>query len=207
MESGTSTDEIASVIFQTTLDTRDVYAYPKKGVSYQFTLMQHGILGTDSDYSQYRIDLKQYFTVSEIILASRLHLLQTLGDLPFYRTIYFGFNERVRGRFNDVYEGKHRFLGNAEIRFPLMAERYFDLPSAIIPESSTQDLKFGLYGALFADAGIVWMHEHQFGVNNFVSGYGTALHFLLPYVEVARLELAFDTQYKAQLIFEVGIIF
>jgi outer membrane protein assembly factor BamA len=207
MASKRSADEIASLIFQTTLDTRDLYAYPRTGVSYQLTLMQHGILGTDTDYSQYRLDLKQYVSVSDIIFASRFHLLQTHGDLPFYRTIYFGFGERVRGRFNDVFEGKHRFLGSGEVRFPLLAERYFDLPSAVIPASSTQDLKFGLYGALFADAGIVWMQQSEFGINNFLSGYGAGLHFLLPYVEVARLELAFDTRYNAQLIFEVGIIF
>lgn len=207
MLSGTRRDEITAILFQTTLDTRDLYAYPSKGVLYQLAVAKNGLLEASVDYSQYRLDLRQYYTWSELTFASRIHLLQTTGTLPFYRKIYFGFLERVRGHFHDVYEGKHRFLSSGEIRFPILDVRYFDLPSAIIPPSSTQDLKFGINGAFFADAGIVWTGRHQFGVNNFVSGFGAALHFLLPYVEVARMELAFNPQYEAQAIFEVGITF
>jgi len=207
MLSKTEEDFIPSLLLISGWDKRDLYAYPSKGFFYQLTLAKYGLFRKEVDYEQIHIGLRQYFSIAGITLASRFHSLLTFGELPFYRKIYFGFMERVRGHFHDVYEGKHRMLGSAELRFPLMKVRYFDLPAALIPQSATQNLKFGINGAFFADAGIVWERKYQLGTNDMISGFGTAIHILLPYVEVARLELAFDTNLNSQVIFEVRSAF
>ena len=130
--------------------------------------------------------------------------MQSFGELPVYRKVYFGFNERLRGHFSEIVEGNHSFIGSFEVRFPLLPEKLFNLPSVFLPPSSTRNLKFGVNAALFYDSGIVWSNKNQLGFKNFLSGFGAGLHFRLPYIEVARLELAFDESYNSEIIFEVG---
>jgi len=207
MQSGSTRDIIPSILFHTGWDKRDLYAYPSKGFYYQLVLAKHGLSRNYVNYEQVHTELRQYFSFAGITLASRFHSTTSFGELPFYRKVYFGFMERIRGHFHDIYEGKHRIVSSAELRIPLVKVRYFDLPSALIPQSATQNLKFGINAAFFADGGIVWEKKHQLGMNNAITGFGTALHVLLPYVEVARLELAFDTEFKSQVIFEVRSTF
>ena len=118
-----------------------------------------------------------------------------------------GFSERVRGHFQEVYSGTHLLTSGVAVRFPILPLHYYSMPSVLLPEASTSNLKFGINGAFFADAGIVWERKYQLATNNMISGFGTALHILLPYVEVARMELAFDLELNSQVIFEVRTTF
>ena len=92
------------------------------------------------------------------------------------------------------------------MRFPIIPGFLINLPSVFLPESSTRNLKFGLNGAFFYDSGLVWNRSKEFSFNNknYLHGFGFGLHFLLPYVELARLELGLNEQLNSELIFEVG---
>ncbi len=184
-------------------DKRDLYAYPAHGWLVKFALTKNGLFNTHLNYLQYLMDLRRYFNYRGIILATRLYTKQSLGELPVYDRVYLGYLERIRGHFYEVIEGRHAFSAGVGLRFPLIPVRYFDLPAALVPESSTRNLKFGLNFGFFAESGIVWNRREEFSRQNFISGFGVGLHFLLPYVEVVRTDLAFDEQFHSQFLVEV----
>ncbi len=184
-------------------DRRDLYAYPSRGWMAKFTVTQNGLFNPDINYLQYLADLRKYFNYHGIILATRLYTKQSLGDLPVYDRVYLGYVERIRGHFYQVIEGRHAFSVGVGLRFPLLPVRYFSLPAALVPESSTRNLKFGINMGLFAESGMVWSRRQDFSPKNFISGFGVGLHFLLPYVEVVRADLAFDEKLHSQFLIEV----
>jgi hypothetical protein len=129
------------------------------------------------------------------------------GEVPVYRENYIGFEERIRGHFYMVQEGKHINIGSAEIRFPLIPIRYFSLNIPPIPQQYLRNLQLGLSAGLFIDSGIIWIDPNEYAINNFKTGFGAGLHLHLPYVQVFRFDLAFNKDFKSQLILEVGVAF
>jgi outer membrane protein assembly factor BamA len=213
MLTGKNEEHLLSFTFSTNYDNRDLIPYPSQGWYLGAGYSKKGFFEKKIDYSFYQFDIRKYITIAEITLAARAAALLTSGDdLPLYDRIYFGFNERIRGHFDEVVAGEQQILGSLEFRFPLVSTFKIDMPSLFLPESSTQNLKFGLNGALFFDSGKVWgrdVHE-EFNLEKseyngkILSGFGGGLHFRLPYVEVARLEMAFDYKFNSEIIFEIG---
>ncbi len=204
--SSTVKDEFFGISLSTVYDNRDLSAYPTSGWYTVFSIFKDGIFDDHVDYFQYGFDLRKYHTFGGITFVGRLYTLQTIGDLPFFKNVYFGYGERIRGHFSDIFEGKHAFSSNIEMRFPIIPRFLIDLPSIFLPESSTQNLSFGLNGALFYDGGLVWKRAREFSLSNenYLHGFGAGLHFLLPYVELARLEIGFNENLQSEFIFEVG---
>ena len=60
---------------------------------------------------------------------------------------------------------------------------------------------------IFADAGIIWSEPYEYAMANVKSGFGFGLHIRLPYIEVFRMDYAFDPNWRGQLIIEVGVAF
>ena len=203
LQSGSTKDVNYGFIFSSVYDRRDLYAYPTKGFYAKILFKKSGLFDKSIDYSQYGFDFFKYFNWKGIILAGRLSTLQSLGTLPVYDRVYFGYSNRIRGHFNEVIEGRHLFMSGLALRFPLIKTRYYSVPSFLLPSSSTKNLKFGLNGGFFAERGIVWSRREQFASKNFINGFGLGLHFLLPYIEVLRLDLAFDEQFKHEYILEI----
>lgn len=207
-------ETIVGLNFSLSYDDRDLIAYPSIGWYTRFTYFKNGFFEPKIDYSRFIFDLRRYHTFGKITLAGRIYSSLTKGNLPLYRQSYFGFRERIRGHFSEVRgPARHSFLTNIEIRFPILPINLFNLPSAFMPPSSTQNLEFGINGALFYDSGVVWSDKNQlaqgikktpFNINNFLTGFGFGLHFRLPYVEVARLEMGFDKNLDPEIIFEIG---
>ena len=203
MQSGTERDVNNGIIFTTIYDKRDLYAYPSKGFFARITLKKSGFFEKTINYTQYGLDFFKYFNWKGIILATRFSTLQSLGTLPVYDRVYLGYSNRIRGHFNEVLEGRHIFMAGQALRFPLIKTRYYSLPSVFLPGSSTKNLKFGLNGGFFTEQGIVWSRKNEFAAQNFISGFGAGLHFLLPYIEVLRLDLAFDEKFRHEYILEI----
>jgi len=214
MLSGEQQETFGSLSFSLNYDTRDLIAYPSNGWFTRFTYSKNGLFEPAIDFSKYIFDLRRYNSFGKITFAGRLYSSITGGDLPLYRQVWFGFGERIRGHFDEFSgPGRHSLLTTLEMRFPILPIRLFNLPNSILPPSSTQNLQFGINGALFYDSGIVWSDKNQlaqdiektqFDINNFLSGFGFGLHFRLPYIEVARIELGFDEDMQSEIIFEVG---
>ena len=189
------------------LDTRDLYAYPRKGFYLGLNYKKSGLFNVNLDYSVYRLDVRKYFSMKKLVLASRLNTIQSTGTLPIYDKIFLGFAERVRGHFSEVQSGNHLLSAGMALRYPLMALRYYSMPTVLLPESSTKNMKFGINGGLFAETGIVWNRPEEFQQNQFISGFGFGLHFLLPYIEVLRLDMAFNEQFNHEFIVEIEMPF
>ena len=60
--------------------------------------------------------------------------------------------------------------------------------------------RYGLYAALFADAGKTWFRSEGFYGRPWYSGFGAGLHFLLPYSIIVRTEFAVNRSGRAEAI-------
>lgn len=208
-------ENLFSFALATVYDDRDLIAYPTAGWFASFTYMKLGLFEKKINYNRYLFELIKYQTFSEITLAARLHTTISEGKLPIYDRVYFGFSERVRGHFSKVIAGEHRVIGSLEARYPIILPFRINLPTPYLPENSTSSLKFGLNAAIFYDAGKVWgvdiLEESGYLSSNdhgqLIQGFGFSLHFILPYIEIARLEIAFNEKLASEYIFEIGTAF
>jgi len=191
----------------TILDTRDLYAYPRKGFYLSLNYKKSGLFNDDLDYAIYRLDIRKYFSIQKLIIASRVKTTQSTGNLPVYDKIFLGFAERIRGHFNEVQSGDRLLSAGMALRYPLMDLRYYSMPTVLLPESSTKNMKFGINAGIFAETGIIWTRSDEFQQNNFISGYGFGVHFLLPYIEVLRVDMAFNEEFKHEFIVEIEMPF
>jgi len=207
LQTKSDTDTNYGARFSITYDGRDLYAYPSQGFFARFWVSKWGFFVPEIDYLKYQVEFKNFYTWNELTIAGRVTTLQSMGTLPVYDRVYLGYSERIRGHFYEVYEGKHYFTGNLEFRYPIIGLKYFTFSPGLMPEFLTTNLKFGLNIALFADTGIIWKNRDEFNQENFISGWGAGLHFLLPYIEVFRFETAFNENWEAEYIFEVRTAF
>lgn len=195
------------LIFSTAIDTRDLFSYPSGGYYLFFRLRKQGFFESKLDYWQWVADVRNYESLWKLIFAMRFYTRQSLGDLPIYDRVYFGFDERVRGHFSEIIEGRNSFLASAEVRYPLLPQRYFTFDTGILPELYTRNLKFGINAGLFVDTGIVWKKKKEFSAGNFLSGFGAGVHFFLPYIEVLRFDVGFNEKLNSEFIMEIQTAF
>ncbi len=204
MVTGKATEVNMGLRLTTTFDYRDLYAYPSHGWFLRLGIYRMGLFLKNVDYVQYLFDFRKYFYFKPFIFASRLYTLQSYGTAPVYDLVFLGYNERIRGHFSEVYSGKHAMIAAAALRWPIIPVRYFSLgEDNAMSEYVTKDLKFGLNMGIFVESGQVWNRHSAFSLRKMITGYGVGLHFLLPYVEVLRLDLAFNEQRKSEFIVEI----
>ncbi len=206
--SGSGTDRLPSLGFAFRYDTRDLYQYPKSGIRFDAYVSRTGFSKT-INYLQYGIDARVYRPLlagSSLALRSSFDLSH--GLIPVYGKTFLGYGERVRGYFNTRREGDNRAILEAELRFPILPVRYFDLgDKAYLLGPYGNNLPFGVSAGFFYDAGAVWDHSRTLHKNDFLKGFGAGLHLHVPYVDVLRLEYAFDQQRDGQFIFDIGVYF
>lgn len=211
MQTKNNTDVVYSISLNTIYDTRDLYAYPSKGWFLKLLLANNGLFVPEIDYSTLKIDIRKYLSWKRIIFAGRVATEQSFGQLPFYDRVYLGYGERVRGHFRDVQSGRHNFASTFEIRFPLLRTYYFNFFEELFPGTATKDLKFGINAGVFAETGLAWSKRSEFDgiedIENLISGFGAGIHIMLPYIEVLRIDYAFDEDFNTETILEVGVAF
>jgi hypothetical protein len=76
-------------------------------------------------------------------------------------------------------EAENRIGMSAELRLPILTPRYLEIEAFGIPQF--QKLRYGLYFAIFADAGKLWSRHQVLSEQPWYSGVGAAFQFLLPY--------------------------
>lgn len=207
MRSGHTTENLFGIAGSFRLDTRDLYSYPHHGVFLHLYAMDNGIFQDYNRYQQVDLDLRTYLPVFSTTLAMRVYQTYLIGAVPLYRMNYLGYNERIRGRFYESWEGRNINLASIELRFPIIPIRYFSMDLPVVPAAYTRNLKLGLNAGIFADAGIIWSEPYEYAMANVKSGFGFGLHIRLPYIEVFRMDYAFDPNWRGQLIIEVGVAF
>jgi outer membrane protein assembly factor BamA len=207
LKSGQSTEYLLGVLFSVRHDTRDIYTYPQNGWFNRLFLFKNGIFQEFNNYYRVSADTRRYVSFGPVTFAGRWYQSYLFGDIPVYRYTYIGFDERIRGHFSEVREGKHINVAGLAIRFPIIPIRYFSLSLPGIPDLYTTNLKLGLSGGFFIDSGIVWDEAPEYQWNNFRTGFGFGLHFHLPYIEVFRIDYAMDRDWNGEIIAEIGLGF
>lgn len=205
--SPSGTDRFPSLTATVQYDNRDLKEYPHQGWFLTLSGKRAGNGGVIQHY-RYGADLRTYAPISrKTTLALRAAVDLSSGKIPSYDRVYFGYWERLRGHYYDVYEGENLAFAGAEFRFPILKIRYIDVETLPELEQYSSNLKFGVSAGLFAEAGKVWNHDDALTLKYFKPGFGAGVHFHVPYVEVFRLECGFDFDWNPSLIAEVEVAF
>ncbi|MDI6767333.1 MAG: BamA/TamA family outer membrane protein [Bacteroidota bacterium] len=187
-------------------DSRDLAEYPASGSFTKFAVFKSGIPADELDLIRYAIDLRRYQPlISNVTLTGRIFNEITAGSAtPSHNRLYFGYGERIRGHFNEVFEGENIIGVSTELHYPLMSPIYYKIN--FLP-AEFRILKFGIVAAAFADAGSVWFRRQPFALDQFKSGYGLGIHFLLPYSFVLRTDYAWNELRCGEFILDLGASF
>ncbi|MDE3058016.1 MAG: hypothetical protein KGJ59_08675 [Bacteroidota bacterium] len=189
-------------------DTRDLGEYPGYGTLLTIGGSKLGLRQSEVNYQRYDVDYRRYIPMTGgVVFAARIFGSAVQGGtVPNYGHVFYGYNERLRGRFNDIKEGENIFGGNAELHIPIISPSYIRFEE--IPIEQFQVIRYALYLALFADGGAAWYRNQPLALDRFLGGYGLGLHFLLSYSAVGRIEYAFPGKAgKGELILDVGAAF
>ncbi len=183
-------------------DRRDLREYPLDGDFFSLAATKYGVGESTVNLFRYQVDIREYQPLSSDLSVGVRGFGSFLGGgrSPSYLHVYFGYFERLRGYYSTVLEGEDQLGGSAELRLGIFKPRYLtvSLPG-LPPEFSVW--RYGLYAALFADAGTIWYRTDAFVHIPWYTGYGAGLHFILPYSFVVRTEYAFNQHGRGEFIF------
>ena len=202
-------DRMPSIGLQYSYDTRDLAQFPREGFLGIMKAEAKGLGVNNIKYMIYSLDLREYRKIYESLgskwrIASRT---ASGGDVPYYDYSFLGFNERIRGHYQDESEGNSYYLASAELNYPLVSDFNISLDFIPIIPHELLSYRVALYFQIFADAGTTRLKGQKLSIGNFQSGYGAGFTFLvLPY-NLARLEIAFDEYKNMEWIFDLGISF
>ncbi len=207
-QSGTGRDHLPSVALAFRYDNRDLVEYPQKGWFFD-AWVKKTKYKSRIDYTKYGLDIRKYTPVyRQVSLALRAGTNLSDGEIPVYSRTFLGYLERVRGHFQEHREGENRLVSSAEVRIPIVPVRYINLPSnSMLFGEYSNNLPFGVSCGLFYDTGAVWLNDQKLRTENFISGAGVGLHFHVPYVDVLRLEYAFNEDLEPEIIIDVYVWF
>jgi outer membrane protein assembly factor BamA len=192
-----------------TYDTRDLSQFPAIG-TYVYANFQFNGLGIDDiNYQAANLDFRKFFEFNSGLrfkfrVASRL----TFGELvPYYDYSYLGYNERIRGYYNQEMEGNDYYVGSVELNYPIIRDVGINFDFVPIIPNSLLTYRFAMYAELFSDTGLTRLWGQPVNINDFSTGYGTGLVFLiLPYSQL-RIEFALNNYGNSQFIFGYGTSF
>lgn len=197
-------DDFLTLGAQYTLDTRDLAEYASRGAFTDLSLVKVGFGEGDVNYGRVGIDLRRYEpTLFDVTFVARGYgSLAFGGEVPTYGRAYLGYAERVRGYFNDVFEGENVVLGTIEFRIPIFPPRVFHLKGLPIPQEFAF-WRLGLGLAVFADAGTTWLRGDDLTYSSLRSGYGAGLDFILPYSLMVRISYALNDRGRGEFILDL----
>ncbi|HTR80351.1 MAG TPA: POTRA domain-containing protein [Bacteroidota bacterium] len=200
------TDQFFSLNASYIYDTRDLGEYSRVGTFSTVSISKFGIANTYVDYQRYGFDFRRYIPVYfNSSFAFRIFGSAAQGgDVPNYGHVFFGYTDRIRGRFNTIVEGEDILGGKAELRIPVIGPNYIRLDE--IPIEQFRDIRYAMYFTIFGDAGTAWYRTQPLAIDNALSGFGAGLNFLLSYSFVARAEYAFGGPgfHHGQVILDLG---
>ena len=183
-------DNVPTLGFFIGYDSRDLWSNPHRGWWNEFELSKTGgLLGSDGDFWSFNFDMRRYVPIIErhtlaLFSLTTLRIGDVGADIPLHQDFHLGGTNSVRGwDISSDRSGKHQWINTAEYRVTLMDPKVLSLFGL------TADI--GLQAALFGDLGVVWDESDAFETDNFIGGYGLGLRFLVPFVNMFRIDFAF----------------
>ncbi len=161
-------------------DTRDIPVYPSRGFLINIGYKLNCLVNFDRFFVQGGLEFQGFKRIGIGLIVGRFFILSSFGrEIPVYSHFYFGYDERIRGYFNDVFEGENIFGGTVEYRIPFIKQRFFKWNKAPLEEFSI--LRFGVDFVMFGDVGRTWFSGERVLKLNYLNGYGVGMNFILPY--------------------------
>ena len=203
----------SSVLTQFILDSRDNIFDASRGNRQSLSLqVAGGPLGGDQNFlkeearSSWFFPLIWKFVFSLAGAVGEIESFNPSSDVPFYQRYYVGGGDTVRGynyrgQIGPDNGGKMMMVYNAEIKFPIVAEKKRSI----------------LQGAFFADVGGDWNSANDFRFtlgtdpNDMKAGFGFGIRFTTP-VFPLRLDWGYGINHKpgealSQFYFTIGNVF
>ncbi len=208
MASGTNIDRALLLGATYVYDTRDLKQFPNNGIFGKVDLIHKGIVDNRIDYNLLSIDFREYRRMFEDITSKwRFAYSHSFGKfIPLYDQAFFGYEEFIRGHYNDRREGHNSIVASVEAAVPIVKEWDFGLDLPLLPKKLTS-ARVALHFNLFYDTGITYNNKEPLRYSQFDSGWGFGLTMLvLPY-NAARFEYAFDEQGNGEFLFGTGFSF
>jgi len=199
----TGRDAFINASVSYTRDSRDLREYPTQGSLVNLYVTKNGFGEAALNFTRFGTDLRKYVPLPlDFTLAGRAYgTLVSGSSIPTYSRSYFGYGERIRGYFRNVFEGENLAGTTVELHWPLLKTRTINFTAIPLPQEFSV-WRFGVGLALFADAGVTWFRRQPVTLNAFASGYGGGVHFLLPYSVVMRVEYARNDLGRGQFILD-----
>lgn len=194
-------DEILTLGVGFKYDTRDIPNYPNQGFLFNITYKFNRLLNFAGFFAQGGVEVQTFNKIGYGLLAGRFFVSNSAGKkVPSYSRFYFGYQERIRGYFNDVFEGENIFGGTLEYRIQIIKQKFLRWGKSPVSEFSI--LRFGLDFAIFGDIGRTWFNNENILKLRYLKGYGLGLNFLLPYDLILSLEFAKNDREQTQFILD-----
>ncbi len=190
-------------------DSRDLAQFPKKGIFASAGIQFKGLGLNGIKYQIADLDFREYRHVFDDLyfkwrFASRI----SFGNLvPYYDFSFLGYQQRIRGHFNDVQEGNNLYLGSVEFYYPLIKDININLDFVPLLPNSLLSYRIALYSQIFGDAGVTKLRHQKLDLNDFQSGYGLGLTLLILPYNIVRFEFAMDELGRNEFIFDLGLSF
>jgi outer membrane protein assembly factor BamA len=183
-------------------DNRNSPLKPDQGQYFATTILfSRAVTGRDQLFYRLNNDVRVFRKVVDgLILGVQSNLSYQFGEYPDYVIFGIGGSGTVRGLNNSKFRGAHRWYQSGELRYALLPKKVFEMPLLGF-------IDIGLGVLVFADAGVVWDRQPEFGLNRFHSGFGVGLRLYSPYQDVVRLDLGFNRHGSVYPYFTTGIRF
>lgn len=197
-----NSDRVPTLGFYVGLNTLDSWFDPRRGWQGEIQVSKSGgPLGGITDFSSYLIDVRRYQPIvdrHQVVIFSLTTLRTGVPDETFPKWLEYeiGGANTVRGWSFASQVGKSQFINTAEYRYTLMRTRFFPLFGL--------NINLGVLAAAFVDSGITWTKGDEFQRSNFLTGYGMGVRFLVPFVDMIRLDVGWGEE-DGGAVFTVGV--
>lgn len=188
-------------------DSRDFNVYPNEGTFFGIVYQKQGLGESNINYHITAYDFRKYFSFKPFILGFRNALRSVYGSkIPNYANSFIGFEERIRGRYYDYYEGQTSIISNVELRYPFVRNQIVEFDVPLIPKELL------IYNILldfhfYFDGGLIWFNNQNWKKQKLIKGFGTGLSLVIFPYKVIKLDLGWDEKLNPQLILDISNAF
>lgn len=190
-------DSMPFIQFTGIYDTRDLWSNPSRGTAVTGKLGQFGLIGEKPDFRFLQLTAAKFFPLEwGRTIGIMAGFSQKNGFLPEYERFHLGGWATVRGLELNRDQGNRELLTGFEYRVDILKTRHL-----------AEDFDFGIGGTIFFDNGAVWNGGDSIDELKFYNGFGFGFRFLMPVVEVLRLDAAWTPNSKYRIVAAMGAKF
>lgn len=206
--SGRKIDNSMTAGIYAQFDSRNLKQFPESGVFATFDYQKIGLLNSKINFNVTKFDYRHYLPIKNIFsLRWRLLSINSFGEkIPYYRFSFFGYEEYVRGHRYDYREGENLLFAALETSIPLLKEKEisFDIPN--IPKKLTS-ARLDIQLIIFYDQGVTYRKTLSFKKENYYSGFGMGITFLILPFNAIRIEYALNEKLQGEFLLGTGFSF